>query len=40
VRWTGALRCASRTQSTHWTPTEAGTEHSGHAGLPHRWQRT
>src|SRR6478735_628537 len=40
VRCVGAWRAASRTQSTHWTPTAAGRWHSGHAGRPHRWHRT
>src|SRR5690606_18912520 len=40
VRCAGACRAASRTQSTHWTPTAAGRWHSGHAGRPQRWHRT
>ncbi|WP_342617033.1 hypothetical protein [Beutenbergia cavernae] len=31
---------ASRTQSTHCTPTAAGRWHSGHTGRPQRWHVT
>ncbi|GIG26760.1 hypothetical protein Cde04nite_30040 [Cellulomonas denverensis] len=40
VRLAGVRAAASRTQSTHWTPTAAGRWHSGQVGRLHRWHRT